>query len=346
MRYRFLWLAACGLLVGACAPALQEVKEVKPAPPPEPVAEAPAVQKMDDGPRISDDFVVLMAREGDTAESLAGKYLGRADRAWVIGEFRDGAPIKPGDVVVIPLRPRRLGGIEADGHQVVPILTYHDIESVSRSRFAITAELFEKQLQYLKENGYVGITPDRLLRFLRYEEPLPRKPVMITIDDGYKSAKTIAAPLLQKYGYPATFFIYTDFIGGGRNALTWNEVRELRAMGFDVQGHSKTHSNLAVPPANESPTERAARLDAEIVVTKQLMEQRIGAPVTHFAYPYGGFDAEVAAKVKSAGYEIGFGAQKGSNPFFAHPYRLRRYSVFMEKDLTKFVDMLRTFEKD
>lgn len=343
MQTRLVWLAACGLLVGACAPALQEVKEAKPV---QPVEEAPAVKKVEDAPRISEDYVVLVAREGDTAESLAGKYLGRADRSWIVSEFRESAPIRQGDVVVIPLRPRRLGGIEANGHQVVPILTYHDIESVSRSRFAITAELFEKQLQYLKDNGYVGITPDRLLRFLRYEEPLPRKAVMITIDDGYKSAKTIAAPLLLKYGFPAIFFIYTDFIGGGRHALTWNELKELKALGFDVEGHSKTHNNLAVPPANESPTERAARLEAETIGTKQLMEQRIGAQVRYFAYPYGGFDSEVVAKVKAAGYEVGFGAQKGSNPFFMHRYRLKRYSVFMEKDLTKFVEMLQTYEKD
>jgi hypothetical protein len=54
----------------------------------------------------------------------------------------------------------------------------------------------------------------------------------------------------------------------------------------------------------------------------------------------------VVAKVKSAGYRVGFGAKKGSNPFFIDRYRLKRYSVFMEKDLTKFVQMLQTFEKD
>jgi hypothetical protein len=76
------------------------------------------------------------------------------------------------------------------------------------------------------------------------------------------------------------------------------------------------------------------------------MEQRIGAEVRYYAYPYGGFDPEVVAKVKAAGYDVGLGAQKGSNPFFIDRYRLKRYSVFTEKDLTKFIDMLRTFEKD
>lgn len=325
MRPKRLLPVACILLLGACAPALQEVREIKEA---------------------SEDFVVVVAREGDTAEGLARKYLKGAERAWVITEFRNGAPIKPGEVVVIPLRPRRLGGIEAGGHQVVPILTYHDIEEVSKSRFAVTAELFEQQLRYLKENGYTPISLDALDRFLRYEQPLPKKAVVITIDDGYKSAKTIAAPLLKKYGFPATFFIYTDFIGGGKHALSWDEVRELKTEGFSVEAHSKTHSNLAVPPANESPADRAGRLDAELVAPKHLMEKRIGAEVRYFAYPYGGFDPEVVAGVKAAGYQIGFGAKKGANPFFIDRYRLKRYSVFMEKDLTKFIQMLETFVKD
>ena len=337
MQHRSLLLLGCILLLGACAPAMQEVKEI---------GEAADLKGPAGFVRTSEDFVVVVAREGETAETLAKRYLGGAERAWVISDFRDGAPIKSGDVVVIPIRPRRLGGIEADGLQVVPILTYHDIEVVSKSRFAITAELFEQQLRYLKQNGYVGITLDELARFLQFEQPLPKKAVVITIDDGYKSAKTIAAPLLKRYGFPATFFIYTDFIGAGRNALTWDELRELKAEGFDVQGHSKSHSNLALPPGGESSGDRSSWLDAEIVATKQLMEKRIGAEVRYFAYPYGGFDSDVVARVKSAGYKVGFGAKKGSNPFFIDRYRLKRYSVFMEKDLTKFVQMLQTFEKD
>jgi len=334
MPRKSLALATAAILLAACAPALQEVKGARESGMP------------DERTRASDEFAVVVAREGDTAGSLAARHLGRADLAWVITDFRDGKPIRPGDAVVIPKRPVRLGGIEADGHQVVPILTYHDIEPVSKNRFAVTTELFEQQLRYLRDNGYVGITLDQLYRFLRYEEALPKKAVVLTIDDGYKSAKTIAAPLLKQYGFPATFFIYTDFIGAGRNALTWDEVRELETQGFDVQAHSKTHNNLAAPGSDESPAERAARLDAEVVATKQLIEKRIGAEIRYFAYPYGGFDPEVVAKVKLAGYQGGLGARKGPNPFFADRYRLRRYNVFMEQDLTKFIQMLQTFEKE
>lgn len=296
--------------------------------------------------RKSDEFIILVAGQDDTPERLAEQFLGSPKRAWEIMELRGEKSIAPGDVVVIPLRPRRLGGIEADGYQVIPILTYHDIQPVSKSRFTITPELFEKQLRHLAEHGYVGITLDELSRFLRYERPVPRKAVMITIDDGYKSLKTIAAPLLAKYRFPATFFVYTDYIGTGGNSLSWADLRQLKTQGFDVQSHSKSHSNLALPRANDTAVDRSRWLDAEITGTRKLMEQQLGGDVRYFAYPFGGFAPDVVDAVKGAGYALGLGAKKGSNPFFFHRYRLKRYSVVMQPDLTSFIQMLQTFERD
>lgn len=296
--------------------------------------------------RMSDEFVVLVAGPGDTPERLAEQYLGSQTRAWEITEFRGEAPIASGEVVVIPLRPRRLGGIEADGYQVIPILTYHDIQPASKSRFTITPELLEMQLRYLAEHGYVGITLDDLDRFLRYERPVPRKAVIITVDDGYKSMKTIAAPLLAKYRFPATFFVYTDYIGTGGNSLSWADLRQLKAQGFDIQSHSKSHSNLALPRANDTAADRSRWLDTEITGTRKLMEQQLGGEIRHFAYPYGGFTPDVVHAVKDAGYAVGLGAKKGSNPFFAYRYRLKRYSIFMQSDMAAFVRMLQTYEGD
>jgi peptidoglycan/xylan/chitin deacetylase (PgdA/CDA1 family) len=296
--------------------------------------------------RTSSEFVVLITEPGDTPERLAEQYLGSSKQAWEIVEFRGDAPIVSGDIVVIPLRPRRLGGIEADGHQVIPILTYHDIQPVSKSRFTITPELLEQQLRYLSEQGYVGITLDDLTKFLRYERSVPRKAVLITIDDGYKSMKTIAAPLLAKYRFPATFFVYTDYIGTGGNSLSWADLRELKSQGFDIQSHSKSHLNLAVSKANETAADRSRWLDAEIAETRKLMKQQLGGDIRYFAYPFGGFSPDVVGAVKDAGYALGLGAKKGSNPFFLHRYRLKRYSVTMQSDLTHFIQLLQTHERD
>jgi peptidoglycan/xylan/chitin deacetylase (PgdA/CDA1 family) len=296
--------------------------------------------------RTSDEFIALVADQGDTPERLAAQYLGSPKRAWEIIEFRGETPIAPGDVVVIPLRPMRLGGIEADGHQVIPILTYHDMQSVNKSRFAITPEMFEQQLSYLAEHGYVGITLDELTQFLRYERPVPRKAVLITIDDGYKSIKTIAAPLLTKYRFPATFFVYTDYIGTSGNSLSWADLRQLKAQGFDVQAHSKSHSNLAIPRTNDTPADRSRWLEAEVGGTRKLMEQQLGGEIRFFAYPNGGFTPDVVEAVKGAGYALGLGAKRGANPYFMHRYRLKRYSVFMQTDLASFTQMLQTYERD
>jgi peptidoglycan/xylan/chitin deacetylase (PgdA/CDA1 family) len=296
--------------------------------------------------RTSDEFIALVADRGDTPERLAAQYLGSPKRAWEIVELRGETPIAPGDVVIIPLRPMRLGGIEADGHQVIPILIYHDIQPINKSRFAITPEMFEQQLQYLSEHGYVGITLDELTQFLRYERPVPRRAVLITLDDGYKSVKTIAAPLLTKYRFPATFFVYTDYVGTGGNSLSWADLRQLKAQGFEVQAHSKSHSNLAIPRANDTPADRSRWLEAEAAGTRKLMEQQLSGDIRYFAYPNGGFTPDVVEAVKGAGYTLGFGAKKGSNPFFLHRYRLKRYSVFMQTDMTNFVQMLQTYERD
>lgn len=330
-KWRTVTIFLAMVIIAACAPVLK--KESGPAATREHV-------------RTSEEFIVLLAGSGDTPELLAEQYLGSSKRAWEITEFRDEAPIALGDIVVIPLRPRRLGGIDADGYQAIPILTYHDIQPASKSRFTITSELFEKQLRYLAEHGYVGITLDELARFLRYERPVPRKAVVITIDDGYKSMKTIAAPLLTQYRFPATFFVYTDYIGTGGNSLSWADLRQLKAQGFDIQAHSKSHSNLAIPRAGDTSADRSRWLEAEVVETRKLMEQQLAGDIRYFAYPYGGFTPNVVDVVKGAGYALGLGSKKGSNPFFLYRYRLKRYSVFMQSDLTSFIQMLQTYERD
>jgi len=140
--------------------------------------------------------------------------------------------------------------------------------------------------------------------------------------------------------------VYTDYVGTGGNSLSWADLRQLKAQGFEVQAHSKSHSNLAIPRANDTPADRSRWLEAEAAGTRKLMEQQLGGEIRYFAYPNGGFTPDVVEVVKGAGYTLGFGAKKGSNPFFLHRYRLKRYSVFMQTDMTNFVQMLQTYERD
>ena len=143
-------------------------------------------------------------------------------------------------------------------------------------------------MEYLKNNNYNVITLADLEGFLKASRPIPPRSVVITVDDGFRSAYDIAYPILKPYGFRATFFIYTDFLGGGRS-LTWAAINEMRASGMiDIQSHSKSHASFS--PADgemESNAAYAARIRTEIDPPKATLERQLGSPVNHLAYPYG-----------------------------------------------------------
>jgi hypothetical protein len=93
----------------------------------------------------------------------------------------------------------------------IPILTYHNFTTEEGSSYKINIVEFEKQMDYLATQNYSVISLSELLEGLR-DNQLPPKPIVITIDDGYKSTFTLAYPVLKKYDFPATLFIYTNFI--------------------------------------------------------------------------------------------------------------------------------------
>ena len=94
---------------------------------------------------------------------------------------------------------------------IIPILTYHNFTKDEGSSYKINIVEFEKQMNFLAIHNYSVISLSELLKGLRAGQ-LPLKPVVITIDDGFKSTFTLAYPVLKKYNFPATFFLYTDFI--------------------------------------------------------------------------------------------------------------------------------------
>ena len=161
----------------------------------------------------SDDFVVVLAKAGDTAESLARRYLGDPAKAWMVEDYNGTATFTPGREVVIPKRPWNPAGVEPRGYQLVPILCYHNLGPQTRGRLLMSASAFEEQMRYLKREGYHVITLKQFLEFASLRQQLPRKTVVLTFDDGWKSFKEYAYPILKELGYPATLFIYTDFIG-------------------------------------------------------------------------------------------------------------------------------------
>ena len=233
--WRQLVILVILLLMAGCA--------LPPAEQPEP-GTPPRLQRVD-------DFILLRTVEGDTFSNLAEKFLKDSSKAWVIADFNDLTELEPGAQIVIPLRPYPKGGLKANGYQSVPVLTYHRFSRNNPGKLTVTAEAFESQMKYLKDNGYHFITLAQLIEFMEYKRALPPKAVAITIDDGWRSFYKIGLPILKQYSIPATLFVYTDFIGGNK-AMTWQQVKSVADSGIDIQCHTLTHRDLTVLSKDES----------------------------------------------------------------------------------------------
>ncbi|HEY1392223.1 MAG TPA: polysaccharide deacetylase family protein, partial [Methylibium sp.] len=167
-------------------------------------------------------------------------------------------------------------------------------------------------------------------------QPLPRRSVVITIDDGYESVYRYAFPLLRKYGFPATLFVYTDFIGA-REGLSWAQLQELAASGLiDIEAHSKTHRNLIERAAGEDDERYRQDIEMEAKAPRELLERRLGVKIRNYAYPYGDANETVLAALARQQYQLAVTVNPGGNAFFAQPLMLRRTMIFGDQDLEAF----------
>ncbi len=327
-------LAALALLVAGCA-----------TPPPAPAPETPAVEAPPvAGPVLNrdGDFAIVVTRAGDTYAALAERYLGDAALAWRISEFNDTATLRPGQTVVVPLTERNPIGVRASGVQTVPILCYHRF-GPRASKLNVTPAAFDAQMDYLARNGYTVIPLRRLARFLEGREGLPEKSVAITIDDGYRSTFEIAWPILRRHGFPATVFLYSDFVGAS-DAMTWAQMKEMTAGGLiEIQPHSKSHANLTLRLAGETDARYRERIRRELEAPATAIRDRLAAPTFTFAYPYGDVNELVADLLTGQRVALGVTVTPGGNPFYAYPLMLRRTMVFGNEDMDAFRAKLVTF---
>ena len=290
----------------------------------------------------SEEYVVCQLKDNETPAELAGKFLGDQRNSWIIEEANPGIKFRNGNAIVIPLKDKKKGGLSADGFQTVPILTYHRFAENCSSPLCMPTKTFELQMRYLKENDYHVITAEELVAFLEYRRGIPKKSVLITMDDGYRSVYKIAYPILKKYGYKATLFVYTSFVGVSKMAITWDQLKEMQTSGFTVGSHTIHHSDLTNPKAGESEQEHIARLREELSGSKKIIDRKLGQDTYFLAYPFGYYDQRSIQMAKAAGYKLAMSVKRGGNPFFANPLTLRRDQI-LEKDMQTFVTRLKTF---
>jgi peptidoglycan/xylan/chitin deacetylase (PgdA/CDA1 family) len=337
----------CGLVVlasvaalwlGACATATTS------APGPAPSA-APAKSPPRPAAYQSEEFIVTFAQPGDTPETLATRYLGGADKGWMIEDYTGLRAFAPGQEVVIPRRPWNPAGVTPGGYQIVPVLTYHNLGEQAKGRLVLAAATFREQMRYLKTNGYRVVSLAEFVEFTRLDRQLPQRAVVLTFDDGYRAFKEHAYPVLKELGFTATLFIYTDWVGAGRGSLSWSELRELAAAGFDIQAHSKTHADLR-RAQGETEAQYARRMHAELEQPQELFNRNLGRRSQVLAYPYGRWEEGLLSKVKEHGYIAAFSVRRQGNASFVRPLAGHRSQIYSEMTLDDFVKNLNVFQEE
>ena len=209
-------------------------------------------------------------------------------------------------------------------------LMYHEIELDGRPlcqsapgyrRYVLTDDSFQRQMQWIKESGYRGLSVGEALQYPQ------ERCVCITFDDGCETDLIAAAPVLRDFGYHATFYLTAGFVGTP-GYLNVEQVRELDTAGFEIGCHSMTHPYLS--DLDEADMRR------EIMDAKLRIEQIVGHPIAHFSLPGGRYDARTLDMARSAGFRTVATSEFHANSATTSPYKLGRVAIHRDTPLQEF----------
>ena len=196
----------------------------------------------------------------------------------------------------------------------VVILMYHRITAgVAGNLYERSAEEFENDLLYLRENNVRVIDFNELRAVIEGEEQLTTHAAVITFDDGDHSWYTLAMPLLKQYRMKATLFLWASKIGAN-SFLTWDEVELMSSYSMDggvrpfsFGSHTMSHQYLMTMKVALGGGEAfQAYLDEELGGSKVLIDRHIYGTVEALALPYGdgAGDPDITSAALRHGYSF------------------------------------------
>ena len=226
----------------------------------------------------------------------------------------------------------------------VSILMYHQVGEFPPMR-AHRANYcdhrrFARQMGLLHNLGWAVLDLDQALAGLRGERPLPARAVVLTFDDGYDNFADFALPVLVRYGFPATVYAISGWLG---QPIRWygdepdrprprlmdaGRLREIQAAGITIGSHTVNHARLAeLEPAAQR---------RELRDSKAALEDLLGSPVRHLCYPFGSFDLAAVHAARDAGYASATTCLRGAARVADHPLALPRKAISFGDSLLGF----------
>src|SRR6184192_2060808 len=249
-------------------------------------------------------------------------------------------PVAPSPKITKPVVDQTAQTIIFCYHRLVDKIRYPGTE--------ITPAAFEAQMKELKDRGITVIPMQDLLAWKRSEKNIPPRCAVISFDDGWKSQYEVAWPIMKKFGYPFTMFIYTEGVAGGHlgggQAITWEQLADMRDNGIDIEAHTATHQDLreghtimVMEPGGKRTKKKLTGAEYEqwvqneVVGCKQLLEQRLGIKINCFAVPFGTYNEHVKEIARNAGYEAMFTVYGQPITYTSPMDALGRYAIEANK---------------
>lgn len=236
----------------------------------------------------------------------------------------------------------------------VPVIVYHSLD-YSGSCTSMRPEDFRRQMQWLKGQGYRTITAKELVDCRKNGRTEPGKTVVLTFDDGYESNYSVLLPILREFGFTATIFLTTGYVGklctwdkkddiADLPLMTWDMAAELVREGIDIQSHTVSHPHL--PRLSDEEIRREAK------ESRLSIEERLRKKCDILCYPYAEFDGRVAKILKEEGYEAAFAGQPEQEGIYslrrvgsAHFHSLLAFKTAAAGMFPSYYSVLRTVRK-
>lgn len=207
--------------------------------------------------------------------------------------------------------------------QYVGVLVWHDVLPRRQVWFDTPLAIFKAQMEAIHRGHFQVVSLDALKEHLTRGAPLPPRPLVITFDDNNRGIYRYAFPLLKQYGYPATLFVHSDYVGvtTSKEHCDWTELAEMQRSGLiGIQSLTASHP----PDIRRLPD---ALMLKELGDSRAAIQKRLGKPVYAFVYPEDNYDERAARLVRKAGYQLAFTEDWGNAGASPNLMMIHRYSI-------------------
>jgi peptidoglycan/xylan/chitin deacetylase (PgdA/CDA1 family) len=220
----------------------------------------------------------------------------------------------------------------------LPILMYHYIRTPPSMksdllgyRLSVAPDVFQAQMDWLHGMGYHTVTFNQVRAYFAGTTALPSRPVVITLDDGYRDLYTAAYPILRAHSFTAVAYIVPNFVGRPEY-VTRDQILEMDRGGIEIASHTMDHADLARMSWGSAMY--------QLVQSKNWLESLVGHPIVDFAYPSGKFTSQTVAAVQKAGYDTAVTEQVSVMHSRADRYTWARVRVGGGELLPEFIKSL------